>query len=61
MGQSVCVCVCSQPAQLELEAQRAQLEQEDAADAQVSPEALHRVQQQVALLPAPCLHHSTAT
>ncbi len=42
-----------QVAQLELEAQRVQLEQEDAAHPSTSPEAMQRLQQQVCLS---CLH-----
>lgn len=37
----------AQVAALELEGQRMQLEQQDAADQQISPEALQRLQQQV--------------
>ena len=44
--QGTALCIV-QVAQLELEAQRVQLEQEDAADSQASPEALQRLQQQV--------------
>ena len=45
-GKTLCVV---QVAQLELEAQRVQLEQEDAAESQASPEALQRLQQQVSV------------
>lgn len=47
------VRVCVQVAQLELEAQRVQLEQEDAAHSGTSSEAMQRLQQQVCLS---CLH-----
>ena len=43
----------AQVAALELEGQRMQLEQQDAADQQTSPEALQRLQQQV---PSPHAH-----
>ena len=45
--------MCVQVAQLELEAQRVQLEQEDAAQPGTSSEAMQRLQQQVCLS---CLH-----
>lgn len=45
----------AQVAGLELEGQRMQLEQQDAADQQASPEALQRLQQQV---PTPTSVHS---
>ncbi len=47
---------CVQVAQLELEAQRVQLEQEDAADPKVTPEAMQRLQQQVQLHCLPTGH-----
>ena len=43
-------------AALELEGQRMQLEQQDVADHQASPEALQRLQQQV---PPTCIPHTT--
>ena len=48
----------AQVAALELEGQRMQLEQQDAADQQTSPEALQRLQQQV--IPTCTLHSAKA-